>query len=59
VEAVGAKAAAVVGDVRKEEDCQAGDRHRRADLRGIDIVINNASAIATEPTESLSAKSSS
>ncbi|MCV7431284.1 SDR family oxidoreductase [Mycolicibacterium bacteremicum] len=56
VEAVGAKAVAVVGDVRKEEDvARAVDTAVQA-FGGIDIVVNNASAIATEPTESLSAK---
>ncbi len=56
VEAVGAKAVAVVGDVRKEEDvARAVDTAVQA-FGGIDIVVNNASAIATEATESLSVK---
>lgn len=56
VEAVGAKAVAVVGDVRKEEDvARAVDTAVQA-FGGIDIVVNNASAIATEATEQLSAK---
>lgn len=56
VEAVGAKAVAVVGDVRKEEDvARAVDAAVQA-FGGIDIVVNNASAIATEATEELSAK---
>ncbi len=56
VEAVGAKAVAVVGDVRKEEDVQRAIDTAVQNFGGVDIVINNASAIATEATESLSAK---
>lgn len=56
VEAVGARAVAVVGDVRKEEDVQRAVDAAVQTFGGVDIVINNASAIATEPTESLSAK---
>ncbi len=56
VQAIGAKAVAVVGDVRKEEDvARAVDAAVQA-FGGIDIVVNNASAIATEATEELSAK---
>ncbi|MCV7359692.1 SDR family oxidoreductase [Mycolicibacterium fluoranthenivorans] len=56
VEAVGAKGVAVVGDVRSEEDVQRAIDTAVQTFGGVDIVINNASAIATEPTESLSAK---
>lgn len=56
VEAVGAKAVAVVGDVRKEEDVQRAIDTAVQTFGGVDIVINNASAIATEPTEQLAAK---
>src|ERR1700754_1822983 len=49
-------AVAVVGDVRKEEDVQRAVDAAIEHFGGIDIVINNASAIATEPTEELSAK---
>ncbi|MGU3501174.1 SDR family oxidoreductase [Mycobacterium sp. C31M] len=56
VEAVGAKGVAVVGDVRKEEDVQRAVDTAVESFGGIDIVINNASAIATETTEQLSAK---
>ncbi|MHA3020273.1 SDR family oxidoreductase [Mycobacterium sp. BMJ-28] len=56
VEAVGAKAVAVVGDVRKEEDVQRAVDTAVQTFGGVDIVINNASAIATEASESLSAK---
>jgi citronellol/citronellal dehydrogenase len=56
VEAVGGKGVAVVGDVRKEEDVQRAVDTAVEHFGGVDIVINNASAIATEPTEELSAK---
>ncbi|MEN4474408.1 SDR family oxidoreductase [Mycolicibacterium cosmeticum] len=56
VEAVGAKAAAVVGDVRKEDDVQRAIDTAVHTFGGVDIVINNASAIATGATESLAAK---
>src|SRR5258705_8014987 len=56
VEAAGGKGVAVVGDVRKEEDIQRAVDAAVEHFGGIDIVINNASAIATEPTEELSAK---
>ena len=56
VEAVGAKAVAVVGDVRKEEDVARAVDTAVQTFGGVDIVINNASAIATEPTEQLAAK---
>lgn len=56
VEAVGAKAVAVVGDVRNEDDVQRAIDTAVQAFGGIDIVVNNASAIATEATESLSAK---
>jgi NAD(P)-dependent dehydrogenase (short-subunit alcohol dehydrogenase family) len=46
----------VVGDVRKEEDVQRAVDTAVEHFGGIDIVINNASAIATEPTEALAAK---
>lgn len=56
VEAAGGKGVAVVGDVRKEEDVQRAVDAAVEHFGGIDIVINNASAIATEQTEDLSAK---
>jgi citronellol/citronellal dehydrogenase len=56
VEAAGGKGLAVVGDVRKEEDVQRAVDAAVEHFGGIDIVVNNASAIATEPTEQLSAK---
>jgi citronellol/citronellal dehydrogenase len=56
VEAAGGKGVAVVGDVRKEEDVQRAVDTAVERFGGVDIVVNNASAIATEPTEQLSAK---
>jgi NAD(P)-dependent dehydrogenase (short-subunit alcohol dehydrogenase family) len=56
VEAAGGKGVAVVGDVRKEEDVQRAVDTAVEHFGGIDIVVNNASAIATEPTEDLAAK---
>lgn len=56
VEAAGGKGLAVVGDVRNEEDVQRAVDAAVERFGGIDIVVNNASAIATEPTETLSAK---
>ncbi|MBU9766040.1 NAD(P)-dependent oxidoreductase [Mycobacterium sp. TNTM28] len=56
VEAAGGKGVAVVGDVRKEEDVARAIETAVEHFGGVDIVVNNASAIATEPTEALSAK---
>ena len=56
VEAAGGKGLAVVGDVRNEDDVQRAVDAAVERFGGIDIVINNASAIATESTERLSAK---
>jgi len=56
VEAAGGKGVAVVGDVRNEEDVQRAIDAAVEHFGGVDIVINNASAIATDPTEDLAAK---
>lgn len=56
VEAAGGKAVAVVGDVRNDEDVARAVDTAVEHFGGIDIVVNNASAIATEPTEALPAK---
>lgn len=56
VAAAGGKGVAVVGDVRKEEDVQRAVDAAVEHFGGVDVVINNASAIATEPTEQLAAK---
>ncbi|MGV0794327.1 SDR family oxidoreductase [Mycolicibacterium sp. XJ1819] len=56
VDAAGGKGVAVVGDVRSEEDVQRAVDTAVERFGGVDAVINNASAIATEPTEQLAAK---
>ncbi|MEB3065500.1 SDR family oxidoreductase [[Mycobacterium] zoologicum] len=56
IEAAGGKALAVVGDVRNEDDVQRAIDAAVDRFGGIDICVNNASAIAVEPTEQLSAK---
>lgn len=56
VEAAGGKGVAVVGDVRKEEDVARAVEAAVERFGGVDIVVNNASAISTDPTETLSAK---
>ncbi|MDT5387721.1 MAG: citronellol/citronellal dehydrogenase [Mycobacterium sp.] len=56
VEAAGGKGLAVVGDVRKEEDVQRAVDAAVERFGGMDVVVNNASAISTAPTEQLSAK---
>lgn len=56
IEAAGGKAVAVVGDVRNEDDVQRAIDTAVEHFGGVDICVNNASAIATEPTESLSVK---
>jgi citronellol/citronellal dehydrogenase len=56
IEAAGGKGVAVVGDVRNEEDVQRTVDTAVEQFGGVDICVNNASAIATEPTEHLAAK---
>jgi citronellol/citronellal dehydrogenase len=56
IEAAGGKAVAVVGDVRREEDVQRAVDAAVEHFGGVDICVNNASAIATDGTEQLSAK---
>ena len=56
VEAAGGSGLAVVGDVRKEEDVQRAVDAAVERFGGVDIVVNNASAISTDRTEDLSAK---
>ena len=56
IEAAGGKAVAVVGDVRSEEDVARAVEAAVQNFGGVDICVNNASAIATDPTETLSAK---
>ncbi|MEU1982952.1 NAD(P)-dependent oxidoreductase [Nocardia sp. NPDC019395] len=56
IEAAGGKAAAVVGDVREEADIARVVETALERFGRIDYCVNNASAIATDPTEKLSAK---
>jgi len=56
IEAAGGKAVAVVGDVRSEEDVARAVDAAVQNFGGVDICVNNASAISTDPTETLSAK---
>ncbi|MFE3323161.1 SDR family oxidoreductase [Nocardia sp. NPDC059195] len=56
VEAAGGRAAAVVGDVRREEDVARAVATAIERFGGIDVCVNNAGAIATEPTEALTIK---
>ncbi|MCG5430842.1 NAD(P)-dependent oxidoreductase [Mycobacterium sp. MYCO198283] len=56
VEAAGGQAAGVVGDIRSEDDVQRAVDTAVERFGGVDIVVNNASAIATVGTEQLSAK---
>ncbi|MBB5915500.1 NAD(P)-dependent dehydrogenase (short-subunit alcohol dehydrogenase family) [Nocardia transvalensis] len=56
IEAAGGRAAAVVGDVREEADVRRVVDTAVERFGGVDLCVNNASAIATEPTEQLSAK---
>lgn len=56
VEEAGGTGLAVVGDVRNEEDVQRAVDAAVERFGGIDVVVNNASAISTDRTEDLSAK---
>lgn len=56
VEQAGGKAVAVVGDVRREEDVRRAADAAVERFGGIDICVNNASAINLAGTEELSAK---
>ncbi|GAA3528645.1 NAD(P)-dependent oxidoreductase [Amycolatopsis ultiminotia] len=57
IERVGGKAAAVVGDVRKDEDAQRAVDTAVERFGGIDIVVNNASALDLRPTREIGMKS--
>lgn len=56
VEAAGGKAVAVVGDVRNEDDVARAVETAVREFGGVDVCVNNASAIAVDPTEHMSAK---
>ena len=56
IEALGAKALALQLDIRYEEQIQAAVAEAVKTFGGIDILVNNASAINLSPTETLEAK---
>lgn len=56
IEAAGGRAVAVVGDVRDSGDAQRAVAAALDTFGGIDIVINNASAISKDGTEALALK---
>ncbi len=56
IEAAGGQALAVVGDVRDEASVDNAVAQAVERFGGIDIVVNNASAIALDPTEQLPMK---
>jgi citronellol/citronellal dehydrogenase len=56
IEAAGGQALPIVGDVRSDESVQAAVAETVARFGGIDIVVNNASAIDLSDPESLSMK---
>lgn len=56
VEAAGGRAAAVVGDVRHDEDVARAVETAVTQFGGIDVVVNNASVLDLAPSEVLPAK---
>ena len=56
IEAAGGNALPVVGDVRDEESVTAFIDRAVAEFGGIDVVVNNASAIDLSPSEELAMK---
>lgn len=56
VEAAGGQGLAVVGDIRSDDDVQRAVSAAVEHFGGIDVLINNASAIDLSPTESLDMK---
>lgn len=56
VEAAGGQGLAVVGDIRNDDDVTRAVRSAAEHFGGIDVVINNASAIDLRPTEDLDMK---
>ncbi|MCH8544776.1 MAG: NAD(P)-dependent oxidoreductase [Alcanivorax sp.] len=56
MEAAGGKTLICVGDIREEDQVQAAVDKAVATFGGIDILINNASAISLTPTESTDMK---
>lgn len=53
IAAAGGRAVAVVGDVRNEDDCRRAAEVAVAEFGGIDVVVNNASAMAQTGTVDL------
>ncbi|MBW4096058.1 MAG: NAD(P)-dependent oxidoreductase [Acidobacteria bacterium] len=56
IEAAGGKALPIVGDVRNDDDVARAVAETVATFGGIDIVVNNASAIDLTPTSDISMK---
>jgi citronellol/citronellal dehydrogenase len=56
IEAAGGRALPIVGDVRDEEQVQAAVARTVDELGGVDIVVNNASAINLSPMGDLESK---
>ena len=56
VQAAGGRAAAVVGDVRREDDVRRAVEIAVDRFGGVDICVNNASAVTTDPTHLLPVK---
>jgi citronellol/citronellal dehydrogenase len=56
VEAAGGRAVPVVGDLRSDEDVERAVSEAAAAFGGIDVVVNNASAIDLSPTAKITMK---
>jgi citronellol/citronellal dehydrogenase len=56
VEAAGGRAVPVVGDLRADEDVERAVSEAAAAFGGIDVVVNNASAIDLSPTTKITLK---
>ncbi len=56
IEQAGGKAVAVVGDVRVEEDVNRAVQTAVDSFGGVDVVVNNASALSTNGTEAVTPK---
>lgn len=56
IEAAGGKALAVVGDVRADEDVERAVQQAVERFGGVDVVVNNASALDLRPTRDIDMK---
>lgn len=56
IEAAGGRALAIVGDVRSDEDIERAVNQAVSTFGGIDVVVNNASAVDLSRTRELAAK---